>query len=159
MLALEGMMNAQLNRGMYLRVGERLAEIRKSRKISQAKLAKLLGVVEGTIQNYEHGRNEPNITRLYDAERGRQPRVEYICRHSQQQIASPAGRANRRAGADTQCRRLSCVGWSLRICFSFNAGEWVARPVCPLPKPRISACSTFNSPKPTASIQAAAAAR
>jgi transcriptional regulator with XRE-family HTH domain len=69
MLALEGMMNAQRNRGMYLRVGERLAEIRKSRKISQAKLAKLLGVVEGTIQNYEHGRNEPNITRLYDAKR------------------------------------------------------------------------------------------
>src|SRR5262249_15000933 len=57
MLTLEGMMNA-------LGVGERLAEIRKSRKISQAKLAKLLGVVEGTIQNYEHGRNEPNITRL-----------------------------------------------------------------------------------------------
>jgi predicted transcriptional regulator len=54
MLALEGMMNAQRNRGMYLRVGERLAEIRESRKISQAKLAKLLGVVEGTIQNYEH---------------------------------------------------------------------------------------------------------
>jgi len=45
------MMNAQRNRGMYLRVGylrvgERLAEIRKSRKISQAKLAKLLGVVK-----------------------------------------------------------------------------------------------------------------
>ena len=85
MLALEGMMNAQRNRGMYLRVGERLAEIRKSRKISQAKLAKLLGVVEGTIQNYEHGRNEPNITRLYDAKRA--SRVECICRHSQQQIA------------------------------------------------------------------------
>ena len=31
-------MNAQRNRGMYLGVGERLAEIRKSRKISQAKL-------------------------------------------------------------------------------------------------------------------------
>jgi hypothetical protein len=30
------MVNAQRNRGMYLRVGERLAEIRKSRKISQA---------------------------------------------------------------------------------------------------------------------------
>ena len=87
MLALGGMVNAQRNRGMYLRVGERLAEIRKSRKISQAKLAKLLGLVEGTIQNYEHGRNEPNITRLYDAKRGRQPRVEYICRPSQQQIA------------------------------------------------------------------------
>ena len=79
MLALEGMMNAQRNRGMYLRVGERLAEIRKSRKISQATLARLLGVVEGTIQNYEHGRNEPNITRLYDAKRDRHPRVEYIC--------------------------------------------------------------------------------
>ena len=86
MLALEGMKNAQRNRSMYLRVGERLAEIRKSRKISQSKLANLLGVVEGTIQKYDHGRNEPNITRLYDA----------------------------------------------------------------LPKPRISACSTFNSPKPTA---------
>jgi DNA-binding XRE family transcriptional regulator len=87
MLPLDGMMNAQRNRGMYLRVGERLAEIRKSRKISQAKLAKLFGVVEGTIQNYEHGRNEPNITRLYDTKRGRQPRD--------------------------------------------NAGQWVARPVCP----------------------------
>ena len=32
MLALEGMMNAQRNRSMYLRVGKRLAEIRKSRK-------------------------------------------------------------------------------------------------------------------------------
>jgi len=39
MLALDGMMNAQRNGGMYLRVGERLAEIRKFRKISQAKLA------------------------------------------------------------------------------------------------------------------------
>src|SRR5215475_9545509 len=38
-------------------------------QISQAKLAKLLGVVEGTIQNYEHGHTEPNITRLYDAKR------------------------------------------------------------------------------------------
>jgi DNA-binding transcriptional regulator YiaG len=70
------MMNAQrtaacISASAISRVGERLAEIRKSRKISQAKLAKLLGVVEGTIQNYEHGRNEPNITRLYDAKRGR----------------------------------------------------------------------------------------
>src|SRR5262249_29929625 len=106
MLALEGMMNAQRNRGMYLRVGERLAEIHKSRKISQAKLAKLLGVVEGTIQNYEYGRNERNITRLYDTKRGRQPRD--------------------------------------------NAGQWVARPVCPAAQAANSACSTFNSPKPTA---------
>jgi hypothetical protein len=35
MFALEGMMNAQRNRGMYLRVGERLAEIRKSRKLAK----------------------------------------------------------------------------------------------------------------------------
>src|SRR5262252_10923508 len=119
MLALEGMMNAQRNRGMYLRVGERLAEIRKSRKISQATPAKLLGVVEGTIQNYEHGRNEPNITRLYDA-KGRQPRVEYICRHSQQQIAClpvvPVGKQAQRLASGSPAR---CA---------------------PLPKPRISAC-------------------
>src|SRR6516162_9078304 len=129
MLALEGMMNAQRNRGMYLRVGERLAEIRKSRKISQAKLAKLLGVVESTIQNYEHGRNEPNITRLYDAKRGRQCGIYLPAQSATDSV--PAGRANRQAGADTQCRRLSFVRWSLRICFSFNAGQWVARPVCP----------------------------
>jgi hypothetical protein len=30
MFALEGMMNAQRNRGMHLRVGERLAEIPKA---------------------------------------------------------------------------------------------------------------------------------
>ena len=68
---IEGMMNA-------LGVGERLAEIRKSRKISQAKF------VPRRRRRYdpelEHGRSEPNITRLYDAKRGRQPRGEYICR-------------------------------------------------------------------------------
>ena len=134
-------MNAQRNRGMYLRGGERLAEIRKSRKISQSKLANLLGVVEGTIQKYDHGRNEPNITRLHDAKRGRQPDVEYICRHSQQQIAClPAVPIGKQAQIrDVVVCHLSVgrrceyafVGCSLRICFSFNAGQWVARPVCP----------------------------
>jgi DNA-binding XRE family transcriptional regulator len=144
-------MNAQRNRGMYLRVGERrLAEIRKSRKISQAKLAKLLCVVEGTIQNYEHGRNEPNITRLYDVKRARQPRVEYICPHSQQQIAClpvvPIGK-------QAQIRNVVVCHLSVGRCeygFSLNAGQWAARRCAPLPKPRISACSTFNSQKPTA---------
>jgi hypothetical protein len=37
-----------------------------------------------------------------------------------------AGRANRQAGADMQCRRLSFVGWSLRLCFSFKAARWRA---------------------------------
>ena len=64
MLALDGMMNAQRNRGMYLRVSERLAEFANPARYRR--LNSLLGVVEGTIQNYEHGRNEPNITRLYD---------------------------------------------------------------------------------------------
>ena len=150
MLALEGMMNAQRNRGMYLRVGERRAEIRKSRKISQAKLAKLLGIVEGTIQNYEHGRNEPNITRLYDAKRGRQPRVEYICRHSQQQIAClpvvPIGK-------QAQIRNVVVCHLSVGRCeYAFRLTPASGSPArcAPLPKPRISACSTFNSPKPTA---------
>jgi len=143
-------MNAQRNRGMYLRVGERLAEIRKSRKISQAKLAKLLGVVEGTIQNYEHGRNEPNITRLYDAKRGRQPRVEYICRHSQQQIAClpvvPIGK-------QAQIRNVVVCHLSVGRCeyaFRSTPASGSSARCAPLPKPRISACSTFNSPKPTA---------
>jgi DNA-binding XRE family transcriptional regulator len=150
MLALGAMVNAQRNRGMYLHVGDMLAEIRKSRKISQAELAKLLGVVEGTIQNYEHGRNEPNITRLYDAKRGRQPRVEYICRPSQQQIAClpvvPIGK-------QAQIRNVVVCHLSVGRCkYAFRstpAGGSPAR--CgPLPKPRISACLTFNSPKPTA---------
>jgi DNA-binding XRE family transcriptional regulator len=150
MLALGAMVNAQRNRGMYLHVGDMLAEIRKSRKISQAELAKLLGIVEGTIQNYEHGRNEPNITRLYDAKRGRQPRVEYICRPSQQQIAClpvvPIGK-------QAQIRNVVVCHLSVGRCkYAFRstpAGGSPAR--CgPLPKPRISACLTFNSPKPTA---------
>src|SRR5262252_2492650 len=112
------MMNAQRNHGMYLRVGERLAEIRKSRKTSQAKLAKLLGVVEGTIQKYEHGRNEPNTTRLYDAKAGQAARCGIHLPAQSATDSAPAGRANRQAGADTRCRRLSFVGWSpLRICF------------------------------------------
>src|SRR5262250_3047816 len=158
MLALEGMMNAQRNRGMYLRVGERLAGIRKSRKISQAKLAKLLGVVEGTIQNYEHGRNEPNITRLYDAKRGRQPRVEYICRHSQQQTAClpvvPIGK-------QAQIRNVVVCHFSVSRCeYAFRSTLASGSPArcAPLPKPRISACSTFNSPKPTVTISAMSAA-
>jgi transcriptional regulator with XRE-family HTH domain len=56
------MMNAQ--DGMHIRA--RLAEIRTSRKISQSKLARRLGVSVGTIQNYECGRNEPNLTRLVE---------------------------------------------------------------------------------------------
>ena len=143
MLALEGMMNAQRNRGMYLRVGERRAEIRKSRKISQAKLAKLLGIVEGTIQNYEHGRNEPNITRLYDAKRG-------ICRHSQQQIAClpvmPIGK-------QAQIRNVVVCHLSVGCCeYAFRSTPASGSPArcAPLLKPRISACWTFNSPKPTA---------
>src|SRR5262245_51941480 len=144
MLALEGMKNAQRNRSMYLRVGERLAEIRKSRKISQAKLAKLLGVVEGTIQNYEHGRNEPNITRLYDAKRGRQPRVEYICRHSQQQIAClpvvPIGK-------QAQIRNVVVCHLSVGRCeYAFRSTLASGSPArcAPLPKPRISACSILQ---------------
>jgi DNA-binding XRE family transcriptional regulator len=150
MLALGGMVNVQRNRGMYLRVGERLAVIRKSRKISQAKLAKFLCVVEGTIQNYERGRNEPNISRLYDAKRGRQPRVEYICRHSQQQIAClpvvPIGK-------QAQIRNVVVCHLAVGRCeYAFRSTPANGSPArrAPLPKPRISACSTFNSPRPTA---------
>jgi transcriptional regulator with XRE-family HTH domain len=156
MLALEGMMNAQRNRGMYLRVGERLAEIRKSRKISQAKLAKLLGVVEGTVPNCEHGRTEPKITRLYLSGQAAPCGIHLPAQSATD--SAPAGRANPQAGADMQCRRLSFVGWSLRIAFRSTPASGVARSVRPLPKPRISACLTFNSSKPTVTISAMSAA-
>ena len=46
--------------------------------------------------------------------------------------SAPAGRANRQAGADIQCRRLSFVGWSLRICFSSTSvGRPPGVPRCP----------------------------
>jgi transcriptional regulator with XRE-family HTH domain len=38
------------------RIGERLAEARKARGMSQGWLAKRIGVSVGTIQAYEHGR-------------------------------------------------------------------------------------------------------
>jgi hypothetical protein len=74
MLALGGMVNAQRNRGMYLRVGERLAEIRKSRKISQAKLAKLLGVVEGTIQRCGLLSQEKKVSHQFSGE----PKMRFV---------------------------------------------------------------------------------
>src|SRR5215831_16580590 len=58
----------------------------------------------------------------------------------------PAGRANRQAGADTQCRRLSFVGWSLRICFSFKAGQWVAPPGVVSPKNWRAGALTRSAP-------------
>jgi DNA-binding XRE family transcriptional regulator len=46
------------------RIGGRLAEIRASRKISQAWLAQLIGVTPGAIQAYEHGRSRVTVDRL-----------------------------------------------------------------------------------------------
>ena len=66
MLTLEGMMNA-----LYSASARGLPKFANPARYRR--LNSLLGVVEGPIQNYEHGRNEPNITRLYDAKRGRQP--------------------------------------------------------------------------------------
>ncbi|WP_305117486.1 helix-turn-helix transcriptional regulator [Acutalibacter muris] len=38
----------------------RIAEMRKFRGLSQAKLAKLLGVAQNTVSNWENGSREPN---------------------------------------------------------------------------------------------------
>jgi transcriptional regulator with XRE-family HTH domain len=46
------------------RAGARLSEIRASRGISQAWLAKLVGVTPGAIQAYERGRSRMTIERL-----------------------------------------------------------------------------------------------
>ena len=49
--------------------GERLLELRKERNISQAALAKLLGVSSGIIRLWETNRSEPtapNIVKIAD---------------------------------------------------------------------------------------------
>lgn len=45
-------------------LGQRLQRVRNHRHISQAQLAKALGVSIGTIQNYEHGRVHMTADRL-----------------------------------------------------------------------------------------------
>jgi transcriptional regulator with XRE-family HTH domain len=49
--------------------GARLSEIRASRGISQAWLAKLIGVTPGAIQAYEHGRSRMTVERLEELAR------------------------------------------------------------------------------------------
>jgi transcriptional regulator with XRE-family HTH domain len=46
------------------RAGRRLHQIREHRGLSQAQIAKAIGVTVGTIQNYEHGRTAPTIDRI-----------------------------------------------------------------------------------------------
>ena len=46
------------------RIGARLAEARKARRLSQGKLARAIGVSIGLVQSYEHGRCRVPIERL-----------------------------------------------------------------------------------------------
>lgn len=46
------------------RLGQRLHQIRDCRGLSQAQLARAIGVSVGTVQNYEHGRNPIPTDRL-----------------------------------------------------------------------------------------------
>jgi hypothetical protein len=73
--------------------------------------------------------------------------VKYICRHSQQQIAClpvvPIGK-------QVQIRNVVVCHLSVGRCkYAFRSTPASGSPArcAPLPKPRISACSTFNSPK------------
>lgn len=45
-------------------VGKKIQEIRKQKKITQKELAELIGVATGTIQQYELGKRQPNLTQL-----------------------------------------------------------------------------------------------
>lgn len=45
-------------------MGERIAQLRKSKGLSQAKLAKALGLSASTIAMYEQGRREPSVSIL-----------------------------------------------------------------------------------------------
>lgn len=47
-----------------MKIGQRLHEIREHRNISQARIARSLGVSVGTIQGYEHERTRITADRL-----------------------------------------------------------------------------------------------
>lgn len=47
-------------------VGNKIKEIRKSKKISQTKLAEIIGITFQQVQKYENGTNRISISRLYD---------------------------------------------------------------------------------------------
>jgi transcriptional regulator with XRE-family HTH domain len=57
------------NRNLDGRAGARLSEVRASRGVSQAWLAKLIGVTPGAIQAYEHGRSRITVDRLEELAR------------------------------------------------------------------------------------------
>jgi transcriptional regulator with XRE-family HTH domain len=46
------------------RLGKRLRQVREARGLSQGKLAQLIGVSVGTVQNYEHSRNRIPADRI-----------------------------------------------------------------------------------------------
>ena len=43
-------------------MGERIAKLRRSKGLSQAKLARILGLSTNTIAMYEQGRREPSVS-------------------------------------------------------------------------------------------------
>jgi transcriptional regulator with XRE-family HTH domain len=47
--------------GVIVVFAQRLKELRIKRRMSQAGLAKVLGVVQGTVGNWESGTREPNF--------------------------------------------------------------------------------------------------
>jgi transcriptional regulator with XRE-family HTH domain len=47
-----------------MKIGKRLHQVREHRNISQARIAKAVGVSVSSIQNYEHGRNRIPADRL-----------------------------------------------------------------------------------------------
>lgn len=45
-------------------MGERIAQLRRNKGMSQARLAKILGLSTSTIAMYEQGRREPSVSAL-----------------------------------------------------------------------------------------------
>ena len=46
------------------KIGETIQQLRKSKKMSQGELGKILGFSARTISDWEHGNTEPNITAI-----------------------------------------------------------------------------------------------
>jgi len=58
--------------------GERLRELRKSRKLSQKKLAGILGLTDNAISLYEKGRHEPLFEHLVNIAKFFNVTIEYL---------------------------------------------------------------------------------
>lgn len=82
---------------MDVQVGQRLRELRRSKGLSQEKLAEQLGVTFQQIQKYERGANRIAAGRLYDLSRALDVTIDYFYRAPIAEASGMRGVAEERA--------------------------------------------------------------